>query len=45
MPDLDSRSRDDLIRLLVDLQRQVEELRKENEALQRNDKRSAAPFS
>ena len=45
MPDLDSRSRDELIRLIFDLQKQVEELRKENEALRRKDKRSAAPFS
>ena len=45
MPDLDSSSREDLIRLIVDLQRQVEALRKEIEALRRKDKRSAAPFS
>ena len=45
MPDLESSSRDDLIRLIVDLQRQVEELRKEIETLRRKDKRSAAPFS
>ena len=45
MPDLDSLSRDNLIRLILDLQRQIEDLRKKNEELQRKDKRSAAPFS
>ena len=45
MPDLDSSSREDLIRLIVELHKQVEALRKENEALRRKDKRSAAPFS
>jgi transposase len=45
MRDLDSLSRDDLIRLILELQRQVEELRKQNEELRRKDKRSAAPFS
>jgi transposase len=45
MPDLDSLSRDELIRLILDLQRQIEELRKRNEELRRKDKRSAAPFS
>ena len=38
MPDLESLSRDDLIGLIHELQRQIEELR-------RKDKRSAAPFS
>lgn len=45
MPDLDSFSRDDLIRLILELQRQNEELRKQVEQLRRKDKRSAAPFS
>jgi transposase len=45
MRDLDSLSRDDLIRLILELQRQIEELRKQNEELRRKDKRSAAPFS
>jgi transposase len=45
MPDLDSYSRDDLIRLILELQRQIVDLRKQNEELQRKDKRSAAPFS
>lgn len=45
MPDLDSLSRDDLIRLILELQRQNEELRKQIEELRRKDKRSAAPFS
>jgi len=45
MPDLDSLSRDDLIRLILELQRQIEDLRKRNEELRREDKRSAAPFS
>ena len=45
MPDLDSLSRDDLIRLILELQRQIEDLRKQNEELRRKDKRSAAPFS
>lgn len=45
MPDLDSLSRDELIRLILDLQRQIDDLRKQNEELRRKDKRSAAPFS
>jgi len=45
MPDLDSLNREDLIRLILDLYRQNEELRKQIEDLQRKDKRSAAPFS
>ncbi|MGH3593522.1 MAG: IS66 family transposase [Pseudonocardiaceae bacterium] len=45
MRDLDSLSRDDLIRLILELQRRIEELRKQNEELRRKDKRSAAPFS
>jgi hypothetical protein len=45
MPDLDSLSRDDLVRLILELQRQIEDLRKQNEELRRKDKRSAAPFS
>ena len=45
MPDLDSLSRDDLIRLILELQRQIEDLRRQNEELRRKDKRSAAPFS
>ena len=45
MRDLDSVSRDDLIRLILELQRQIEDLRKRNEELRRKDKRSAAPFS
>ena len=45
MPDLDSLSRDDLIRLILELQRQIDDLRKQNEELRRKDKRSAAPFS
>src|ERR1700677_757902 len=45
MPDLDSLSRDDLIRLILEFQRQIEDLRKQNEELRRKDKRSAAPFS
>lgn len=45
MPDLDSLSREDLIGLILQLQRQNEDLRKQIEQLQRKDKRSAAPFS
>ena len=45
MEDLDSLSRADLIRLILELQRQIEYLRKQNEELRRKDKRSAAPFS
>jgi len=45
MPDLDSLSRDDLIRLILQLQRQVEDLRTLVEELRRKEKRSAAPFS
>lgn len=45
MADLDSLSRDDLIRLILDLRRQIEELRRQNEELRRKDKRGAAPFS
>lgn len=43
--DLADLSRDDLIRLVLDLQRQVEGLKKQNEELRRNQKRSATPFS
>jgi transposase len=45
MADLNSLSRDDLIGLILELQRQIGELRKQNEELRRKDKRSAAPFS
>jgi hypothetical protein len=45
MPDLDSLSRDDLIRLILELYKQNEDLRKQIEDLRRKDKRSAAPFS
>jgi hypothetical protein len=45
MADLDSLSRDDLIRLILELKRQIEDLRKKNEELRRKDKRTAAPFS
>ena len=45
MPDLDSLNRDDLIRLILELYRQNEDLRKQIEDLRRKDKRSAAPFS
>lgn len=45
MSDLDSLSRNDLIRLILDLQRQIEDLRRKNEELRRKDKRNAAPFS
>jgi len=45
MPDLDSLSREDLIRLILEVYRQNEELRKQIEDLRRKDKRSAAPFS
>lgn len=45
MQDLDSLRRDDLIRLILELQRQNEDLRKQIEELRRKDKRSAAPFS
>jgi len=44
-PDLDSLGRDDLIRLIVELQRQNEELREQMEQLRRKQHRSAAPFS
>lgn len=45
MPDLDSLSRDDLIRLILELRRLNEDLRKQVEQLRRKDKRSAAPFA
>jgi hypothetical protein len=45
MPDLDSLSRDELIRLILELQRQIADLRRQMEDLRRKDKRSAAPFS
>ena len=45
MTDLNSLSRDDLIRLILELQRQNEQLRKQVEELQRKAKGSAAPFS
>ena len=44
-PDLSNLSREDLIRLVVELGKRVEELQKQNEELRRNQKRSAAPFS
>lgn len=44
-PDLADLSRDDLIRLILELQRQLQELKKQNEELRRNQKRSATPFS
>ena len=45
MPDLDSLSRDDLVRLILQQRRQIAELRKQIEELRRKDQRSAAPFS
>ena len=45
LPDVNSLSRDGLIRLIVELQRQNEELREQMEQLRRNQHRSAAPFS
>lgn len=45
MPDLESLSREELIRLTRDLYLQLERLRKAYEELQRKGKRSAAPFS
>lgn len=45
MADLDSLTREELIRLIRDLQQQIEELRKQNEELRRKNQRSAAPFS
>lgn len=45
MQDLDSLSRDDLIRLILELQRHNEELRRQIEELGRKQERSAAPFS
>ena len=45
MPELDSLSRNDLIRLILELQQQNEAFRKQIEELRRRDKRSAAPFS
>jgi hypothetical protein len=45
MADLDSLDREELIRLIRELQRQNEDLRKQIEELRRKDKRSAAPFS
>lgn len=45
LPDLAGLSREDLIRIVVQLWKQNEELRKQIEELKRNQKRSAAPFS
>jgi len=45
MPDLDGLDRAELIRLIVELQRQNEQLRKQIEELRRKQHRSAAPFS
>jgi len=45
MPDLDVLDRAELIRLIVELQRQNEQLRKQIEELRRKQHRSAAPFS
>jgi len=45
MPDLDALDRAELIRLLLELQRQNEQLRKQIEELRRKQHRSAAPFS
>ncbi len=43
--DLSNLSREDLIRLVLELVKRQEELEKQNEELRRNQKRSAAPFS
>ena len=43
--DMAELSREELREIIVDLRRQIEVLRKENEELRRNRKRSAAPFS
>jgi transposase len=43
--DLSDLSREDLIRLILELHRQLEVLKKQNEELRRNQKRSATPFS
>src|ERR1700676_1456238 len=45
MPDLDSLDRTELIRLIRELVRQNEQLRKQIEELRRKEHRSAAPFS
>jgi transposase len=45
MPDLDALDRAELIRLILELQRQNEQLRKQVEELRRKQHRSAAPFS
>jgi len=45
MPDLDSLDRVELIRLIRELLRQNEQLRKQIEELRRKEHRSAAPFS
>jgi transposase len=45
MPDLDSLERAELIRLIRELLRQNEQLRKQIEELRRKEHRSAAPFS
>ena len=44
-PDLTKLSREDLIGLVLELVKKIEELQKQNEELRRNQKRSAAPFS
>lgn len=43
--DVTELSREELQQVILELRRQVEALRKENEELRRNQKRSAAPFS
>ncbi len=45
MPDLDALDRAELIRLILELYRQNEQLRKQIEELRRKQHRSAAPFS
>ncbi len=45
LPDLDSLSRDELIRLVIELQRQIQELRQQLEELRRKQHGNAAPFS
>src|SRR5450755_2475041 len=44
-PPVEQLSREDLIALVRELQRQLDQLREENERLKRSQRRQAAPFS
>ena len=44
-PQVEQLSREELVKLVLELQRQIAQLREENQRLKRSQRRQAAPFS